>query len=492
MKLGRLLVFVFLLFFGAGLANAHDVLETRIAWLSQCPSDPAPTQAQSNRVAFLGALVAAVAPKIIEGAVDSAASALKAAGDSKTVTTTAKSFADFYALSSSADLMVAANCLVVVRGTFDTTNASPMQWAKNSDEFKYLQRAVFQLEAKLKPIRGLKYFQLVPQYLKVEEFEESSIFDRKDRDYVIAATFSVPGGAQPFGSMEMAFKDVTRQSELKDGDWRLRAATSLPIAFPPESLDATKAKAKREAEMAPYLLALDILAMPEPKAVEAAPDVYKDVEVTKKVKAVCDAIRKQNQDAGKQFQLNDERCAYPVAQARTALELELERANRNQERLAWARKVCPRYVKADPAKDVLASCPDMPTAEYLSGKTFTYTLAQLTLSETREGSKFAAFLGNALSSAKDDVSSALKEKILPKTKAEKDGDDEAARAARGAVLIADLEVTKAEEALANELIQDPLKPADVTAARIALLKSKIEANKAHRNAGTSVPYPEIE
>lgn len=478
---------------GSPAIGAEPTKQTRVAWLATCPSDPAPVLAsENNRSALIGLLVAAVAPKLIDGAVDSAAGALKAAGQSKTFASTAKSATDFYGISQNADLAVAVSCLVVVRGAFDDTKPSPFQWATNSDELKGLQAASFQLEAKLKPLRGLKYFQLAPQYLKVGDFDETSLFDRKDRDYVVAVTFTVPGAAQPFGSAEMSFKDIVRNTELKDGDWRLRTASSLPIAFPAESADATKAKAKREAQLAPYLLALDILSTPTQKPFGKAPDVYEDPAVQQRAKAFCDALEVQNRRLSKEHQLFDERCTYPMNKVRQDLDASLETANRNSARQAWAKSICKGYVEADPKKKTAASCPDQPLAPDLAKARFTYFTTQLTLSETREGSKFALYLGNALSSSKADVSAALQAKLLPKSQAAKDSEEAAARAARTGVLVADLEVTKAEESLADALLQDPPVPAAITSARIALLKAKIAANEAHRKAGTPIPYPEID
>lgn len=63
--------------------------QTRVAWLATCPSDPPiDTQATGNKSAILGALVTAIGAKVIEGAVDSAAEALKAAAQTKTFATT--------------------------------------------------------------------------------------------------------------------------------------------------------------------------------------------------------------------------------------------------------------------------------------------------------------------------------------------------------------------------------------------------------------------
>lgn len=487
-----IIIATFVLAINQAFAN-EDSKQTRVIWLESCPSDPpAVAAAQKNRSALLGALVAAIGPKLIDGAVDSAAEALKAAGQTKTFATTAKSAADFYRINPNADLMVAANCLVILRGVFDDSKPSKTQWAQNSDELKGLQSVNFQLEAKLKPLRGLKYFQLVPQYLKVGEFEGSSFFDRKDRDYTVAVSLTVPGAAQPFGSVEMTFNDLLENTELRDGHWRLRTAASLPVAFPAESADATKAKAKREAELAPFLLAQDILKTPEAKPFKRVPDLYEDKKVKEKVKALCDAIKAQNQELSEQHQLSDERCAYPVAKAREALEGELEYANRNAERQAWASGVCKIDASIPQTAKTATNCTNEPAAAWLEDKAFTYFTTQLTLSETREGSKFALILGNALSSAKSDVSSALQAKLLPKTQVAKDSEAAAARAARTGLLIADLEVTKAEENLADALLQDPPVPADITSARIALLKAKIAANDAHRKSGSPVPYPEID
>lgn len=472
--------------------RAEEPMQTRVAWLDSCPSDPPPAlKAAQDRSALIGLVVAAVAPKLIEGAVDTAAEALKAAGQTKTFATNAKSAADFYKVSQSADLSVATDCLVVVRGVFDSAKPSPLQWARNSDELLGLQHVNFQLEAKLKPLRGLKYFQLVPQFLKLDKFDESSFFRRNKRDYVVAVTLTIPGGAQPFGSAEMTFKDLSPDTTLKEGDWRLRAASTLPIAFPTESVDTTKAKEKREAELAPYLLALDILSPPRAPRVARAPDLYSDKDVADKAKALCDAIDSQNRHLAKANQIYDERCNYLLTTVRQDLDDGLKNANRNSARQTWALNVC-KYVKADPLQKTAASCSNQPSAPNLNNSSFTYFTTQLTLSETREGSKFALYLGNAVSSSKAEVSSALQQKLLPKSQAVKDSEAVAARTARTAFLVADLEVTKAEESLADSLLQQPPVPVDITDARIELLKAKIAANDAHRKTGTSIPYPEVD
>ncbi len=486
------MVSVTLAMFTAQALGSEVAQQTRVAWLTTCPSDPPINpQATGNKSAILGALVTAIGAKVIEGAVDSAAEALKAAGQTKTFATTAKSASDFYEVTPSADLKVADTCLVVIRGVFDEKKTSFTQWAENSDELRGLQSTSFHLEAKLNALRGLKYFQLVPQYFKVGEFQESGLFAPNERDYVVAVTLTTPGAAQPFGSAEMSFKDVVRNTEWKSSEWPLRSAASQPIAFPAESADATKAKTKREAELAPLLLAQDILETPPPKPFTIAPDVYDDPGVKTKTKAVCDAIDVENRRLSDDHKFTDDRCAYLVTKAKAALDAELETAHRNRARQVWATGVCDLDGTRRQSAAIATKCKNEKASPALANQSFTYFTTQLTLSETREGNKFAKFLGNALSAAKPDVSSALQSKLLPKTQAAKDIEEAAARTARTSVLVADLEVTKAEEGLADALAQDPPVPVDITSARIVLLKAKITANDAYRKAALPAPYPEI-
>lgn len=465
-------------------------LQTRAEWMSRCPSEPPPTNDETTRISLLGALVTAIAPKLIDGAVDSASEALKAAGQSKTIATSARTATNFYSISQDADLTAAVTCLVVVRGHFNDSTVSQLEWARNTTEFRGLQRPVIQMEAKLVPLRGLKYFQLVPQYLKVEDFEEWSLF-RSTRDFSLAATFTVPGAAQPFGTTDFLFRDIEKGSELKAGDWRLRSAASTPISFPPESADAGKARSRREAELAPYLLAIDILSPPRPRSFAMRPSVYEETSVTGAAATLCAGIRTLNGQLAKAHQLNDERCTYPLERSRGTLDGALEAAHRSAARRAWAQSVC-SFVSGDEAKGVAPSCSNRKDDRRLTGVTFTYVTTQLTLSETREGSKFALFLGNSLGAAKSDVSSAIRQKLLPQTQQQLDTEESNARAARTAVIIADLEVTKAEETLASTLQSEFPKPADITTARIGLVKAKIEANKAYRNAGLPVPYTDLD
>jgi len=107
------------------------------------------------------------------------------------------------------------------------------------------------------------------------------------------------------------------------------------------------------------------------------------------------------------------------------------------------------------------------------------------------GAIFAKFLGNALGAAKPEISSALQSNLLPKSQAAKDS-EAVARTAKTSVLVADLEITKAEEGLADAILQEPPVPVDITSARIILLKAKINSNEAYRKANLPAPFPEID
>jgi len=88
-------------------------LQTRVAWLDYCQSEPKERiETDSDRAApLVVGVLAVLAPKFIEGAIDAAAIALKAAGESKSVTSTARSSANFYNISQNADFNVSLEAI---------------------------------------------------------------------------------------------------------------------------------------------------------------------------------------------------------------------------------------------------------------------------------------------------------------------------------------------------------------------------------------------
>ncbi|MDM7950370.1 hypothetical protein [Hydrogenophaga sp.] len=494
------LAFLLVLVTGGQLAQANDARETRVGWLERCPHEPDPTVDEVNRSALIGGLIAAIAPKLIEGTVDAAAEALKAAGQAKTSTTTARNGASFYKVGQDADLIVASTCLAVVRGTFKQGAASAAEfgWANPSTPFHGLQHANLQFEAKVVPIKGAKFFRLVPQYLRHNgDFEDTGWFAGKQRDFLLAMAMSLPGSAQPFGQADFLFHDVVQGSELVAPNALLTAATSLPIAFPAETSDATKAKTQLEATLSPWLLAMDILMPAVKKAVPPPPSLFEGTTLAAATARYCTEIRRLNAQTPEKFQLGDTRCTYELDVPRASMESTSAQANRSPLRVDWAQQLCgsftPAAGTAAPICSRFANDPNVQAARTLvTGKLFTHVTTQLTLSETREGSKLAQFFGNALSAAKTEVSTVLKDKLLPKTSEQKATEAEAERAAANGVLLADLKVTQAEEELAEALAAASPVASDITAARIDLLKSKIESNKARRDAHMPVLYSEVQ
>lgn len=468
-------------------------MDTRVTWLTDCPHDPStkPKTGVDGKALGLGSLIAVVGPKLIGGVIDTAAEALKAAGKDQNSVSTGRKYDSFYKVTADADVVSRFACLVVVRGEF-SDKAAPLPWTGNYDDLKPLVKPSFYMEAKISSLSGGKFFQLVPVYLQVDDFEKFSIFDPKDRDYVLAVTMKLPGQASPFGTAEFLFNGIERGTKLMPGDPKLLRATSQPVAFPEASTDANQSKAKLEALIAPYLMAIDILTDPKP-SLEKVPTIYRSAADTTKTTAFCEELKKYNTATPKAFQLNDERCAYVLEEPRARMEFEREVAHRNQARRDWASRIC----GSAPGTDLMtAGCSkrkdDANLNELqlnLAKKKFTFFTTDLTLTETREGSKLALILGNALASSKDDLTEVLSEKLLPKTQKQKDEDNKANADTSAAIRVADLEVIKAEQLYA-ELLNDPdRKNSDVTAAQIAVVKAKQAANTAYRNAGQTIPHP---
>lgn len=68
---------------------------TRTGWIEHFPSQP-PSDLLPGKSGLLGALFGAVAPKLVDGAIDAAAASLKAAGEGKAVSSSAGAYVSFY------------------------------------------------------------------------------------------------------------------------------------------------------------------------------------------------------------------------------------------------------------------------------------------------------------------------------------------------------------------------------------------------------------
>lgn len=468
--------------------------QTRVAWTKTCPHDVIDAKGRA-RSGLLGAALLALAPKLIEGGVDAASNALKAAGESKSTSSSAKSTGNFYSVTSKGDLILNYGCVVIVRGDF----TNPVDQARvglysSIAGLESLKSSSFEFEAKIESLKGLKFVRLKPLYLKSTRFADTSWFSKSERAFTIAISMDIPGGEQPFGSAQFTFAGIEEGKEYKTGAWQFANADSAPFALAPESADATSARTKRQGDAAPYLIALDIMqteqkaraSKGEAASPEKVPSLYANEEVRAAVRPFCSAVQNFNAMLPDASKAQDERCKYVLEAVTDNLDRALGLAHTDRARLAWATKTC-GDIEIEEGKEARCSkfnpSPDVPAVTFFS--------TSATLVETRPGNKFLKFLGGALGAAKTEVSATIGERILPRTAKQRELDDAASRDGRRGIVLADLQVVQAEETFASAVLE--AKPADVTAARIALVKAKIAANDAYRKAGSLViPFPELD
>lgn len=482
---------------------ADKDIQTRAMWLSSCPSEAEQAavaggkkdgekggekDGDKGRAGLPAAVLVALAPKVIEGAVDVAAGALKAAGETKSTTSRARFSDDFYVLNGKGDLLVRPSCLLIVKGDFGAKEGDKKDELGNDEGLRGLRKASFYLEAKVKQVTGLKYFELEPVKLVVRELDHWRLFGSRKRHYNVAITLTLPGVATNFGSAQMNFPDVTKGLELKGQSWRLSSAASLAIPYPPASADALKVKESLEKKNAPFYLALSILS-PGDSGPGEPRSVYLDPAVRSAAKAYCDSLVAANKARDKDRKRFDDKCDYDIELQRIALNDAISVAGRNTDHKVWAHKVCTfePEVKENGIVKKAAGCENMPSADVRDEFPYTRFSTEVVVTEASDGSKFALFLGNALAASKDEVSKVLKDQI-PKSEQVRDAENVAEAVAREATVVADLAVERAEIVLAEALSTKGENSVEVVDARVALVKAKIAANEAHRKAGTSIPY----
>lgn len=449
---------------------------TQVSWRDACPNGPKAAETLGAK-SLLGAVFAAVAPKLVSGAVDAAAAALSEAGKSKDFSSSARTEAKFYTVTPTAEQQISGNirCVVIERGRFLTAGSTDAAepW--------------FRFEAHVKMVAGLKFFQLEPVYLKASRFEEKRWFDPGKRSYSVSVTLATPGAASPFASTALSFTDLTEGEELKFGDWRLAQARSQPLPLPADMADVQRTVEAREKAMAPYLLAVDILSPAKPES-PRPPTLLNQAPADDALDKLCTAIGRHNAKVPRAFALNDDRCAFEVEAARRRLDLASALVYRNSKAQVWARNLCPNH-PGTVEVDVAAACPNAVSPTYTAQSLGFFTTVT-TLVETRAGSRFAAFLGTALSAAKDDVSKSIVTRVVrDSTPVDPMAEEATARNDRRAIALAELLVAKAEDALAEAQAAEPRVQSKITQAQIDLLKARIAANDAYRSVSLPVPYP---
>jgi hypothetical protein len=491
--------------------------DTRVAWMKSCPSEPKGTDLQPFSGA-LTAILAAVGPKLIDGAIDAAAGALKAAGETRSESSTAKTFRSFYFVNQMADLErhPDLSCLVLVRGKFASgRSAEQFVWADQAEALKGLQTIDFRFEARIQALRSLKSFQLVPVYAQLNQVQKRTwwpLTGPQKRDLNVSVALQVPGAASPFASASFLVRDLSEGQAVKRDDWRLSQLSSEPMAFPAPPADVEAAKARREAQLAPLLMAVDILKR-KPTQVPDAPSprppslYFKDAKKAEPgVQAALDdfcgaqaAFNAGLPDASRQL---DARCAqrFELDIKRGLLERRLDEALRHEKGATstgasreWALKVCQPKSESlgKELLDPVADCEKFERDDKLSANEYSRFTTSLTLVESRDGNKFLGFLGTALGASKEALGKTLTERWVPEVK-DSAAEEGKARSNRRALALADLEVERAEQVLAEALSAEKPVPSAQTSARVALLKAKTAANDAYRAAGQPLPYPEVD
>jgi hypothetical protein len=488
---------------GCAMAKAQVPNQMRAEWLSQpCPLGlPAPTE--GARHAGVGALLlAAVAPKLIEGGVDMAAKALTAAGQAKEDALDARTNSFYYVSHHEGKNHINARCLVVVEAqTFDADSPpdSHLSWARTSTTLKRFSAPRMVFMAAVRPLPEGKFITLEPAYLELNGTRKSGFFSARGKlDYNFAIAMETPGSTKPFASSNFTFEGLTSSGVYTSTHPVLQSAKSLPMPMPEVSAPGQAIQSQLAEIWAPRDRAAAILDRyirrndPRP-AVQ--PSLYMPRSNTFEARqAYCQALSAANEKRPRSAFLSDPICDFAVAEARATLANALSDMELSQPLVSWAYEICypdvnARNIRIESPPVEGHSCQVPEQATKLHGLTYTYFTTHVVSSEVRPGSKFAKFLGEALSASKADVSRAFASKIPALTDAQKIAEEEGDRSARRAVLEADLAVEAAEATLAAT----PDSPvATKTQAKLALLKAKFTANDAYRKSGRVPPYPEAD
>lgn len=456
---------------------------TLAAWSPICPTADKTTP-KPKIAPVIGALLAIVAPKLVDAAVDHAGAAIKAAADTESRATLALPVLErFYTVTNTGELSLApeVGCLVIVRAKYPTPSASGQ-----FDIAKYDQdQLVFHLEAKLEPIGGLRYFQLSPKYLKTGKYELNSFWNSK-RDMSVSVAMRSVSSPEPFASWTFQWQNLDPGAELKGDDLKLASATSGPLPYPTDLGDANSAKAIQAARVAPFIVAMDILDQSKaPAPLPRKPDDLKAPNVRGPLTAYCHELDAANKTLPEDARVIDRRCFVALNAAEEALKTQLGAAYKAKPSQDWANKLCPTYANDNKCT--------LPWATGIEESRFGAFVISTVLTESRPSNKFGLALASTITSSSDDMQKTLKEQVIPSEK-KKAGEerDEKARETRRNMLLADLEVTAAESALSTLQAATPLDMPAIQQAQIELAKKKIAANDSYRKAGKPVPYPEFD
>lgn len=510
--------------------------QLRIHPFAECPSryvPPPPSMVERIEVTGISTAIAAA---VISTALDRVGTALKKAGDEKSLSLDASGLrVNFLAADGSGvGLNPELRCLVAVSGHFDihetkafaeSLRASWKDGRPHEDpEGAWMIPALMKVTQKL-PLAalpdfygefvlapsGASEFTVTPARLYFRRFS----FDRwreGPRDYKFElvlraakadkpfATYQIEVPARPQGALVTHCR--APQSDPVERDcpdaqrgelWEME---SLPLPLPAEGDDTAKAKAAIAKRLGPFREALKAAQdLEEAAAIAGDPRLVPvqggivdlDGTVAAALKTYCEKIPAEIAKKNVACAPGATKAAADLEAARTAalLRIEEDRA----QRLIRTRCALAPTAPIDP--DSIKQGCVAPEQDFVRPAAGTATVVSARLTETRPPNVVLQFFADVFTSAKPAIKTSLEEDLIPaKRRAAAEADEKDQRDARQAVALADANVKAAEAALAVK--RAGTDSAAIAAAERDLVKVKIEANNAYRKAGLAAPYPDLD
>lgn len=439
--------------------SSEDVSEGRVLTFGKCPV----SQATSVEFSPIGALlVKVIAPIVVDKAIDVAANAAKAAGNSTTTTLATASYqGNFY--RGTEDGSVALNktlgCIVFLRGTIQDKEVPPVDGWRQSG-IGTVGRLVglagnpgFYMESTIEVSSDKSFFRLVPQYLYYGKAMKESFWRPSARGVAVHISMTSAGQADPFASAVLSFLSLQPETEFQKN--YLAGNASKWMSMPAQTETANKQLApfvQREQKLKEYEAAG---APPKPKlALKVLQDQLELAQTN-----LCKRLLAEKKE--------DDACPRDMVLARANIRELQDEVVAEHNRLSAAKLLADlKNQKLDPISNLVPFN------------------VEVSMTESAAGSEFLKFVGSVLTDAKPGINEAIKAKLdanSPESKA-------TAQTALDVALVAAIE---AKNEVEKKLIEIAAAPSEDEKAKLKLdlVKLKLSANIAYRKAGLPEPYP---
>ncbi len=491
----------------SGAARAADT-EVRTEWYhDRCPKGlPLSAEEAPQKFApIFAALVAVIAPKVVEGGIDFAAKRLQAAGEDRPSVKSGRTDGYFYSYLRERKNVLDSRCLIIVEAenfSAPLSASEPHPWRASTKRVGGYQNPKYIFMATVELAPEGKFFRLVPTYFEVTDWRESSVFNREHRNYNFAVTTSALGGDKPIASVSFNFKDIQRGHTYTATDELLASAVTDFVPLPPLSQEGTKHVNAIETAWAPKDKAASILDtkmafanrdadIAAGKVASPMPELYRSPYI-EKLRDYCSSVRNANRDVEKSKREIPKECNWEVDQRLEQAESAKKSVERSPEWIAWAQRTC-WHDPAERATEVALPHPDghkcsTPGSIEDAAKSHTQVATIAAVTEVIPGSKTAKFLGDSLAANAAELSKPIVDHLPPLTKEARNAEDAAERALNQAVVENDYKVQLAEAELAE--LPENAPQSQITDKRMKRQAAWYAANNAYRAAGRVPPYPE--